>query len=48
MRLEAEEFDELLREDVVRPDVEPCAGPHLVDVVPRFGYAAEIAVGNEA
>ena len=48
MRLETEEFDELFRENVVRPHVVPGTGPHLVDVVARLGHAAEIAVGHEA
>ena len=48
MRFETEEIDELFGEDVVRPDIEPGALTHLIDVVPRFRHVAEVAVGDEA
>ena len=41
MRLETEEVDELFGENIVRPDVKPGAGPHLVDVIPRVAACGE-------
>ncbi len=45
---EAQEFNELLRKDVVRPDEKPGAGTHFIHVVPGLRNSAEIAVGDEA
>ena len=46
--LEAQEFNELLREDIVRPDIKPGAGTHFIDIAPGLRNFSEIAVSDEA